>query len=470
MSSSGWTTESGGQGAHAQGTEPDFDSDDPYQVLGMGRTPTTDPKVIKRAYKKLALRYHPDVSTDTDKKRASDRFAKINWAYQTLSGKLRDQATSGSSSSRSSTTASSGGGWTPPHRRATASTTGASGAGARTSRTGEPSVDWRDYMPRYDEEDAMYDAGGDSLGAIFRDLVVGAASGGRGVLKDFVDFLEQNVDGYGGGSSSLDGDDAELKVLLRTGTLGDIGDEMDTTELVVNQLTEKLRQLDQEVVLLTAEAKVAAKYMDKLQIEERLEEIKARRKVVDGYIGKARKRLLALQTRYKEMITAGDNDPKAGGRTDSRVPSSSSSPYQTTTTTTSTSPPTDYASASQRPRHDKPEDSWKDDSFGSFGRGRGSSRRHRTGQPQSTVSSSSTPSAGSSYSTGPSSSSAGTSSSTSSGSYRSATNSAAAAATKTTRAIPPQSVGPYSYEEDKRRLRDLKVDEEFDKLKKELGL
>jgi DnaJ domain len=468
---SGWTTESGGQGAPSQGTEPDFDSDDPYRVLGMGRTPTTDPKVIKRAYKKLALRYHPDVSQDTDKRRASDRFAKINWAYQTLSGKLQDQATSGSSSSRSSTT-SSGGGWTPPHRRATASssTTSASGAGSRTSRTGEPSVDWRDYMPRYDEEDAMYDAGGDSLGAIFRDLVVGAASGGRGVLKDVVDFLEQNLDGYGGGASSLDGDDAELKVLLRTGTLGDIGDEMDTTDLVVNQLTEKLRQLDQEVVLLTAEAKVAAKYMDKLQIEERLEEIKARRKVVDGYIGKARKRLLALQTRYKEMITAGDNDPKAGGRTDSRAPSSSSSPYRTTTTT-SPSPPTDSASASQRPRHDKTEDSWKDDSFGSFGRGRGSSRRQRTDQPQSTVSSSSTTSAGSSYSTGPSSSSARTSSSASSGSYTSATNSAAAATTtKTTRAIPPQSVGPYAYEEDRRRLRDLKVDEEFDKLKKELGL
>ena len=35
------------------------DSDDPFQILGL--EPTVDQKVIKRAYKRMALKYHPDV-------------------------------------------------------------------------------------------------------------------------------------------------------------------------------------------------------------------------------------------------------------------------------------------------------------------------------------------------------------------------------------------------------------------------
>lgn len=52
---------------------------DYYQILGVPRTATTDE--IKRAYRKLALEYHPDRAG----KEAEARFKEINEAYQVLS-------------------------------------------------------------------------------------------------------------------------------------------------------------------------------------------------------------------------------------------------------------------------------------------------------------------------------------------------------------------------------------------------
>ena len=58
-----------------------INSDDPFKILGLDE-PTADLKVVKRAYKRMALRYHPDVITTKDssaeeKKQASDRFASL---------------------------------------------------------------------------------------------------------------------------------------------------------------------------------------------------------------------------------------------------------------------------------------------------------------------------------------------------------------------------------------------------------
>jgi molecular chaperone DnaJ len=63
-------------------TERDY-----YDILGLPRNATDDE--VKRAFRKLAQRWHPDVNTDP---RADDRFKELNEAYQVLADPQRRQA------------------------------------------------------------------------------------------------------------------------------------------------------------------------------------------------------------------------------------------------------------------------------------------------------------------------------------------------------------------------------------------
>mmetsp|Transcript_5754 Transcript_5754/g.13383 ORF Transcript_5754/g.13383 Transcript_5754/m.13383 type:complete len:359 (-) Transcript_5754:229-1305(-) len=105
-----------------------FLSDDPFVILGLD-APTADKKILKRAYKKRALKYHPDVVTDIhsnpeDKKKASDRFAKINGAYEQLMGKggKGSKSTSTSDSNSNSKQKDTNTNYRDSHSRATAAT------------------------------------------------------------------------------------------------------------------------------------------------------------------------------------------------------------------------------------------------------------------------------------------------------------------------------------------------------------
>ncbi|KAK7402204.1 hypothetical protein VNO78_14272 [Psophocarpus tetragonolobus] len=54
-------------------------SDSPYQVLGV--SPSASVNQIKKAYRKLALKYHPDVNKED---KAQEKFMRIKHAYHTL--------------------------------------------------------------------------------------------------------------------------------------------------------------------------------------------------------------------------------------------------------------------------------------------------------------------------------------------------------------------------------------------------
>ena len=52
---------------------------DLYEVLGVGRTATADD--LKKAYRKLAMQYHPDRNAAPD---AAEKFKEVNFAYEVL--------------------------------------------------------------------------------------------------------------------------------------------------------------------------------------------------------------------------------------------------------------------------------------------------------------------------------------------------------------------------------------------------
>ena len=55
---------------------------DYYEVLGVSKTATDEE--IKKAYRKLAKKYHPDANPD-NKEEAEAKFKEVNEAYETLS-------------------------------------------------------------------------------------------------------------------------------------------------------------------------------------------------------------------------------------------------------------------------------------------------------------------------------------------------------------------------------------------------
>lgn len=69
---------------------------DYYEILGVKKTDSED--VIKKAYKKLALKYHPDKVAGDQKKEYEDKFKEINEAYSTISnGEKRKKYDAGES-------------------------------------------------------------------------------------------------------------------------------------------------------------------------------------------------------------------------------------------------------------------------------------------------------------------------------------------------------------------------------------
>lgn len=61
------------------------DGVDPYEALGLKRGSDLDAGALKKAYRKAALRWHPDKVKDADRTQAEKKFIEIAWAYEVLS-------------------------------------------------------------------------------------------------------------------------------------------------------------------------------------------------------------------------------------------------------------------------------------------------------------------------------------------------------------------------------------------------
>jgi len=464
-------------------------TDDPFLLLGLdSHNPTTDKQEIKRAYRKRAMQYHPDVlldqdSTAAEREQASKNFARINAAYEMLTGGTKGNASSDGSTSAKTT--SGGYNYQPPHRRSSSYS---------SSSSSTRSTNWEDFMPNYNDEDQKYDAGGDSFGSIFSDLLTGAAgaaagvagsSRGGGIFGDFIDFLEGNIDGFESGYD----DDRSLSELLNYGSFDDIANEMDETDVLVTSLETKQKSVENDLVQIQADLNLATKFSEKLDLEERIAELKAREKVVKGYLKKGRNRLVRLRERYKELMVEGRGGRGYGSRSSSSQSSASSSSYSSSSSGPSSSyrapNPTTQPPPSPSPPPPAPSSStssdknWRSEGFSSsYGRsssGRRSSRGNRrrsagVDEPSESTATNQQQSnqqqqrpASETYSNRSSS----TSNSSSSGSSTS---------------LPPKQYEPWvpphrrttssaeAAAQDKKRLRELQVDDEFEKLKREMGM
>lgn len=184
---------------------------DHYKVLDIPET--ADSPAVKRAYRRAALKNHPDVSDAPD---ARERFLRVQEAYAVLSD---------------------------PSKRASYDRRRSS---PFTSPSGVPGFDGfsgfdSDFARRWREKNPIPEDIDDSLGSIFSDLFTGVADvvgGSNGIVEDFIDFLEKRVDGFR---------DDGLADILSSKDLDVLETELEDARFVMKQLkSRKARAVEEE--------------------------------------------------------------------------------------------------------------------------------------------------------------------------------------------------------------------------------
>ena len=279
---------------------------DYYAVLGVDRK--ADAATIKKAYKKLAMKNHPDVNKDPT---AKETFIKINEAYAVLSDeKERRKYDLGGANPFA--------GW--------------SGSSSSSSRSGGYSgapfdVDafWNQYRPR---EETTKDIN-DSFGAIFDDLFgevkktakKARSKSGAGrrssILDDFGDFLEVMLDDDLADSVNDGEDIEELQI------------EIDDASYVIAQLKERVAKLKTDASSQEDLAQQWERKGSDPEIREKADSLKRTAKrlyeravKVKEMQNKQQTRLDQLKEKLRELKSQGGRGPSAGAAASSSSPSS----------------------------------------------------------------------------------------------------------------------------------------------------
>lgn len=294
---------------------------DAYKVLDVERD--ADATTIKKAYRRAALRNHPDVSKAPD---AKERFMEIQEAYAILSDEKKrrsyDRAGGGTSSGF--------GGFEDFAARANTGATNFSSEAA-------------DFARKWREKNPMPEDLNDSFGSIFSDLFSGVsgAVGDRAgstprIVDDFVEFLENQVGGVSrGGASGYDSDgssDDGLEEVLAKGSVEVLEAELEDTQFLLAQLRAREARLEEEsgkVERRASEwarrstrskeelgfyAREEAREREK-ELKEEVSRLRKRRKKVQRHVAAQEKRV----ARIKEAISERRRRDAAGKTGSSRA-------------------------------------------------------------------------------------------------------------------------------------------------------
>ena len=192
---------------------------DPYEALGLPSDASA--AQIKQAYRRLALKNHPDVNKAAD---AQAAFARIAAAYTVLSDPEKRAEYDARSRSSDGSPAASKAPSSPPRGPSRPSRSRTSPSGGRGfDEAAERVRRWREANPTPDEL-------GDSFGSLFRDLASAVAGGG-----DWLSLLELE--------SSTD-----LETLLRSRDTELLREELESAGWVVSCLRRRVDALRDEAV------------------------------------------------------------------------------------------------------------------------------------------------------------------------------------------------------------------------------